>query len=200
MREDKYQQFLQDGLVYTMDLPLSKPGAYELRIAVRDSGSGKLGSAREFVEVPDLAKHYLALSGLVVSGREPSRNSGIAGPNDEPTLSAANGPAVRRFHRGMTLDYGFVIYNAAVDPAAGSPRLTAEMHLYRDGREIFGGKPQAVTVQQQTDQQRIAAGGSLQLDDKLPSGWYSLELVVADAFAKKTRSTATQWVEFEIVD
>lgn len=200
VRDDKYQQFLQDGLIYTMDLTLIKPGPYELRIAIRDSVSGKLGSARQFVEIPDLEKRYLALSGVVVSGREPNRDTSIATPNSDPGLSAANGPAVRRFRRGMTLDYGFVIYNAAIDPAAGSPHLSVEMHLYRDGRAIFNGKPQAVTLQQQRDLQRIATGGSVKLDDKLPSGWYSLEVVVVDALAKKSRNTSTQWVDFEIVD
>lgn len=200
VRDDKYQQFLQEGLVYTMDLPLKQPGPYELRLAIRDSGSGKLGSAREFVEIPDLEKHYLSLSGLVVSGRQANRNSGNAAPQDEPSLAAANGPAVRRFQRGMTLDYGFVIYNANRDAATGLPQLTSEMHLYRDGQQIFTGKPQAVGSQQQRDLQRIAAGGSVQLDNKLPSGWYSLEIVVTDAFARKPRNTATQWIDFEIVD
>jgi hypothetical protein len=200
VRDDKYQQFLQDGLVYDLELPLKNPGGYELRIAIRDAASQKLGSAREFVEVPDLTKHYLALSGLVISGRDVDNNRGTSNPNGETTLSTAYGPAVRRLRRGMMLDYGFVIYNAVLLAGTSSPQLTAETHLYRDGREILSGKPQQITGQQQRDLQRIAVGGSIRLDDKLPSGWYSLEVVVFDALAKKARNTSTQWVDFEIVD
>ncbi|MDX6614035.1 MAG: hypothetical protein QOD75_3221 [Blastocatellia bacterium] len=200
VRNDKYQQFLQEGLVYAMDLPMTRPGGYELRIAIRDFNSAKLGAAREFVEVPDLEKHYLALSGIVVSGREASSNNGSAGENEGVTLSTSNGPAIRRFRRGMMLDYGFVIYNAAMLPGTAAPQLSGEIHLYRDNSEILSGQPQSITGQQQRDLQRIAAGGSVRLGDKLPSGWYSLEVRVTDALAKKPRNTVSQWVDFEIVD
>jgi len=194
--ESKYQQFLQDGLIYEMDLPVKKAGGYELRIAVRDAETGKLGSAREFVEVPNLENNSLALSGLVVSGRELNQTNKTSQSTDD--LTTAYGPAVRRFHRGMMLDYGLVIYNATAVPGKGLPVLTTETHLYRDGQEILVGKPQSVSAQQQRDLRRITTGGSVKLDERLQPGWYSFEVVVTDALANKGR-TASRWVDFEIV-
>jgi len=67
-RGDDYQLLLQAGLVYVLNVPVKKPGAYQLRVAVRDAATEHIGSAGQFIEVPNLEKNRLALSGLVVSG------------------------------------------------------------------------------------------------------------------------------------
>jgi hypothetical protein len=41
-----FERAAHDGLVYQLDVPAKQPGAYQLRVAVRDTGSAKLGSAR----------------------------------------------------------------------------------------------------------------------------------------------------------
>ncbi|HEY9284074.1 MAG TPA: VWA domain-containing protein, partial [Pyrinomonadaceae bacterium] len=69
--EDEYRDALKNGLNYRLNVPVRLPGTYNLRVAVRDASSGRLGSAREFVHVPDLGKGPLALSGVVLSGVEP---------------------------------------------------------------------------------------------------------------------------------
>src|SRR4030095_3517884 len=52
MTEREYQHTLKAGIFYRVNLPIKKPGAYQLRTAVRDSASLKLGSANQFIEVP----------------------------------------------------------------------------------------------------------------------------------------------------
>ena len=47
-------------------MPVKKPGGYQLRAVVRDSGSQRLGSAMQFVEVPDVKKGRLTLSSIVM--------------------------------------------------------------------------------------------------------------------------------------
>jgi VWFA-related protein len=64
--ERVYQQILSAGLLYNMVVPTKKPGAYQLRLAVRDSASERTGSASQYVEVPDVKKGRLALSGIVI--------------------------------------------------------------------------------------------------------------------------------------
>lgn len=64
--EKSRQQVLKGGLVYNMTLATKKPGSYQLRVAVRDTASERTGSASQYVEVPDIKKGRLALSGLVV--------------------------------------------------------------------------------------------------------------------------------------
>ena len=63
-RGEAVQQMLSNGLVYVMKLPVKKAGAYQLRVAVRDVATEKVGSASQFIEVPDLKKERLTLSGI----------------------------------------------------------------------------------------------------------------------------------------
>ncbi len=66
------QRFLREGMVYGLNVPVAKPGAYLLRIAVRDAATGRIGSAGQYVEVPNVnSKDQLVLSSLVISGNNP---------------------------------------------------------------------------------------------------------------------------------
>jgi VWFA-related protein len=67
--EAGYKKVLQAGLLYNMVVPTKKPGGYQLRVAVRDTASERTGSASQYVEVPDVKKGRLALSGLVIEVR-----------------------------------------------------------------------------------------------------------------------------------
>jgi hypothetical protein len=58
---------MRDGLVYRLDLPVPKPGSYQFRVAVRDSSSSRMGTAGQFVDVPNLNNGRLVLSGITVS-------------------------------------------------------------------------------------------------------------------------------------
>ncbi len=60
-----YQKVLEKGFVYNLPIQIKKPGAYQFRIALRDSGSEKVGSASQFVEVPNLKKKNLSVSKLI---------------------------------------------------------------------------------------------------------------------------------------
>ena len=61
---------LRDGFVYFVTVPVKKPGAYQLRIALRDHGSQRVGSATQFIEVPDIKKNRLLVSSIVLTGIE----------------------------------------------------------------------------------------------------------------------------------
>jgi VWFA-related protein len=54
------------GVVFQMRLDLP-PGAYQLRIAARDGGTGVVGSVHCDLDVPDFTKQPVALSGVVLS-------------------------------------------------------------------------------------------------------------------------------------
>ena len=66
LHNDTYQSALRNGIVYSLDTPLKRPGAFRFRIALRDQGSSRIGSAGQFIQVPNVADGRLALSGLVV--------------------------------------------------------------------------------------------------------------------------------------
>jgi hypothetical protein len=61
------------GINYTIDVPVKKAGAYQLRVAFRDAASGNVGSAYQFVEAPDLGNERLALSGILMTRAQRAR-------------------------------------------------------------------------------------------------------------------------------
>ena len=209
--EEEYRHALKNGLTYRLNVPVKQPGTYNLRVAVRDAATGRTGSAREFVHVPDLARGPLALSGVALSGVEPSRAgaadaaaqltdaAGVAAEAFDPNLS----PAVRRLRHGVFLDYGYAVYNAQLDPATGQPRLTAQARLFRDGQLVFTGGVTPLDTTGQADMKRLVAGGRLQVGTELVPGDYVLQVVVTDTLVGgkggDAKGTATQWVDFEVV-
>jgi VWFA-related protein len=205
--DELYKRALRDGLVYYVTVPIKKSGAYQLRMSFRDSASERIGSASQFIEVPDLKKNRLALSSLVLRGTNPNARGGPnASVNAAQTTSegldqgnAEASPAVRHFRLGMLMNYGFYIYNARLDKATNAPKLTSQVLLFRDGKPVFTGKVIPMEIKGQADLKRLVAGGSLLLGSDLPPGEYALEVVVSDALADDKHRTATQWMDFEIV-
>ncbi|HEX7313485.1 MAG TPA: VWA domain-containing protein [Pyrinomonadaceae bacterium] len=197
--EDSLERFKKEGMVYDLNVPVKRPGAYQLRIAVRDAATERTGSASQYVEVPDLLKKRLALSGIVVAAPAPPAAAGAQVVTAAHTEQQAD-PATRRFRRGALLDYGVVIYNAKPDRATGRPRLTIQARLFREGKEVYAGQPQPFDPAQQSGLERVEAAGRLQLGAALEPGEYVLQLVVTDALAGKSNAVATQWIDFELVN
>jgi hypothetical protein len=173
-------------------VPVKKPGLYQLRTAVRDRPSGRVGSANQLIEVPDVKKGRLALSGVLLTGQ--------AGAVREEGATALRDPqsseAVRRFRSGTTASYGFVVYNAHLEK--DRPQLESQIHIFREGQPVITGKPKPIDPGPQTDMQRLIAGGALRFGPELPPGDYVLQVAVTDALARKGR-VATQWIDFQIV-
>ena len=47
---------LAEGVIYNFAFPVKKPGPYQYRVAIRDAQGGRVGSASQFIEVPNLSK------------------------------------------------------------------------------------------------------------------------------------------------
>ncbi len=217
MRGGTYQRALENGLVFIMTVPVKKPGAYQLRTALRDVGSERVGSASQFIEVPNIGKNRLTLSGIIVSGLDPAVKSAANANKDAASPAVAPeaqvnkaaeeiadsdpqaGPAVRRFRRGMLMQYGYAIYNATIDKGSARPQLQIQMRLFRDGKEVFTGRIQPLDASGQPDLKRLMANGALQIGTQMPLGEYILQVIVTDPLAKEKYRTATQWIDFEIV-
>ncbi|MBC7932175.1 MAG: VWA domain-containing protein, partial [Rubrivivax sp.] len=110
VRPESFESFLKQGMVYDLNVPIKRPGAYQLRIAVRDAATERVGSASQYVEVPDLGRKRLTLSGLVVASppAQPATPATGATAGAVPTTGdQQTDPATRRFRRGTFLDYGF---------------------------------------------------------------------------------------------
>jgi VWFA-related protein len=192
------------GLVYTILLPIKNAGAYQLRTVVRDSQSARIGSANQFIEVPDVDKGRFAISGIMAQGvsfqeaQPDQQKQAIAGQNRSPNDDSQHGPALRRIKSGSLMDYGFWIYNARLDKDSNLPQLEAQVFVYQDGKMIFAGKGKPVEVGGTQNLKSILAGGSLNFSNFEP-GEYVLQVVVTDKLAKEKSGKASQWIDFEVV-
>jgi VWFA-related protein len=189
----------QNGLVYSVDVPVKKEGTYNFRLAVRDAGSKMLGSASQIIQVPALKKDKLFLSGLTVSRVDADGKFIVpAEVKPENAIAAAlntSVPAIRQFQRGMILAYSYTLYNAALDKAANQPKLTVQVNLYRDGQLVTQGQPQASQLEKQDDMTRIADYGYMRLSPNMQPGDYALQIIVRDLL---TNQTVSQWVDFQV--
>lgn len=209
-----YRQARAHGLIYTLDVPLKQAGAYQLRIAVRDAASGRVGSANQFVEVPDLGKRRLALSGVAVTGFVPKKGdprstvstgqapaqTGVEASvvaSDEPDPQSS--PAVRRIRPGMTLQYAYLIYNAKTDAQTHTQRLLTQVRLFREGELVYAGQVTPYRIGEQKDSQRLPMTGTLQLGPDARPGEYYLQVIVTDQLADGKQNTIANWVDLEIV-
>jgi hypothetical protein len=175
----------RDGIVYVQRLPVKKPGAYQFRVTLRDLGSNQIGSASHFIEVPDLNKGRLALSGIVLEG---------AGAAGQKTTGARSGPAVREVHGGMQLSYSPFIYNARLDQRSGRPQLETRMRLCHEGRIMYEGKvkQESPSDLEGKEEKRFQVKGEMQLSNKVTPGDYLLQYIVTDCLAKKDHATVAQ--------
>lgn len=208
LRGEAYESALKQGVTYSINVPIKKPGAYQLRTALRDVVSNRVGSASQFVEVPDINKKRLLLSGMISRGVEPKayeqRASSDANDshNADEKLEGADplsSAALRQFKSGLVIEYGLAIYNAQLDKATGKPRLLTQVRLFRNGQPVFAGKELPFDASSQPDLKRLTANGAVQLGSQMEPGEYVLQVVVTDLIRKDKYRIASQWIDFEVV-
>ena len=215
VQEANLERIYNTGLIYVVTLPIKKPGAYQLRMAVRDSTNAHVGSANQFIEIPNVKKKLLTLSGIILSASVPPPVTGVpnpasAGTGNAPAASAGNATAapgnhpladqaVRRFRLRQRLSFGYYIYNAKLD-SSRRPHLETQVRLFRDGKLVYTGQARPFDAAGQTDMRQIVAGGEILLGTDLPLGEYVLQVIVVDKLAGSDHSLTTQWMDFDLVE
>lgn len=205
LKDDVYESAKKSGFVYVTTLPVKRPGAYQYRVAIRDAATERTGSAGQFVEVPDLTKDRLQISGIAAFGSDQAAFNQMNDPRSNfadgprPADDSEAGITGRRFHSGMVLQYACYLFNSRIDRATGQPRLKTQLKLFRDGKEVFAGNAADYDPSGQTDLKRLPLAGALQLGSALGLGQYVLQIVVTDSAAGGKARMASQWIDFEIV-
>lgn len=182
--ETEYQQALQNGMALRVDMPVKRPGAYQVRVATRDIETAKIGSAGQFVDIPDLNKKLVAVSGIVLGTAD--RFSGVY------VNEVMERAGVRSFAPNSDLHFGFMTYNAT-----STSNLVMQAKLFRDGKNVYSGSELPIDVAKQTDPSRVFVIGSVRLAPELELGDYYLQVVITDKSAKKA-VPVVQWSGFEI--
>ncbi|MDT7689536.1 MAG: hypothetical protein QOE46_2295 [Acidobacteriota bacterium] len=222
VKPEKLERFMREGMLYGMNVPVRQPGAYQLRIAVRDSATGRVGSASQYIEVPNVSKDKLTLSSLVITGNRPETKArdlissvlGAPVPSSAAESAArvvAGGegligtedplasPASRLFRYGMYLDYACMVFNARSGKSK-TPQLKTQVKLFREGQQVFAGEVLPLELSGQSDMARLVVARRLQLGTILDPGDYVLQLTVMDATSSGGQRTATRWIDFKLVN
>jgi VWFA-related protein len=200
VRDEGYKKLVSDGFVYHFAFPVKKPGAYQYRVAIRDSQGATVGSASQFIEVPNLKKNRLTVSSIVLEDLSPQQWQQLASPTTAQSVSAdpMTDTALRRVHLGYVLRYGIEIYNAALD-ASKKPNLTVKLRIFREGKLLLDGKPLPVDPSVQKDPRSSGWGGAISIGKEMTPGDYILQVIVTDNLAKEKQKIASQFVQFEVV-
>jgi VWFA-related protein len=179
---------LERRLAYTLRVPIPQAGGYQLRFAIRDRQSGRLGSAGEFVEMPDVPGGVFALSGIVLRS-EGSSSSGE--PNDD-AIAVSPQQALRVYPPGTALAYAFDVYNAA-------ERVEAAISIWRGEQRVTSFPTRVLPVPTDSGV-RVTAAGGLKLGDSLPPGGYILQVAAATGNLKRQGGvrTAVQRLSFDV--
>ena len=74
-----------------------------------------------------------------------------------------------------------------------------QAQLFRDGQQVYAGDAAPLDLGELANSKLALARGQLALGGKFSPGEYTLQLVLTDELAKEKQRTATQWIDFEIV-
>ena len=195
-----FEKYLREGLVHIFTFPVKKPGAYQLRVAIRDEATDKVGASNQFIEIPNLKKDRLMLSGVVVEDIPVSEWQERNASTSRPTSSTAlNDTSTRQFKSGTVLNYAYSVFNAKAG-SAQTGNLEFQIKLFRDGKLMFEGKPQkAVDLSPNPRPNAVDLLGSLMLGSAMAPADYVLQITVTDKMADPKHNSASQFVQFEIV-
>ena len=182
LSEGDYQQAMQNGMSLSFDMPVQRPGSYQVRVAIKDRASSQIGTAGQFVGVPDLNKNRLGVSGIVLGT--------ISG---DPSQAIAN-PGAKRFDANSDLYFAYVLYNAT---QLANPIMEAK--LFRDGKNVYSGPEVPIRITSQPDPSRLVVTGAVKLSPDLEPGSYYLQVVITDKNSKNKLAPVVQWIDFEIV-
>ena len=182
LSEEDYKQALQNGMSLSFDMPVKRPGSYQLRVAIKDRISSELGTAGQFIAVPDLNNKRLAVSGIVLGTAPLTGGQGIAMPG------------AKRFDANSDLYFAYVIYNASQ-----STGLVMEAKLFRDGKNVYASPEVPIQTANQPDPNRVVVNGGVKLTPNLEPGSYYLQVVITDKNAKNKIEPVVQWIDFEIL-
>lgn len=179
-------------LTYTHTV-FPRPGLYQVRAAARDGLSGRVGTAKSWVEIPDLSASKLTLSSIVAGERPATLTEApVAGGlfTEQVPLSID-----RRFRRDSFLRCLVFVYNAVRRQSDRASDVAIQVQVLRNNRPVIttAVKPMATQAGHDPDRLPYATEVSLQ---GLSSGRYVLSITAIDRAAK---TSASEQLRFEIL-
>lgn len=162
-----------DSIFYNHHTPLA-PGIYQFRVAARDEKSGRVGSAIQWIVIPDLTKSQLTLSSVLLGGQ-------VLEDKSTPHVQLS---VDHTFPRLSQLGYWVFVYNAKRD-GSGKPQISVQTQVLRDGKPVLSSQKKVSNAG--PDLERIPFGEELALNTLAP-GKYDLKVTVTDGIAGTSTS------------
>lgn len=198
--DEGIRKYRQHGFVYNFTFPIKKAGGYQIRVAVRDHATDKVGSASQFVQVGNPKKGNLLATSVVVENltlnSQEKRAAGLKDQADE-NMDPWTATALREFKAGTVINYMFGVLNAGTD-ASGNANVQVQTRLYENESPVF---TSAVSkVARKPTAGTLDLMGRLNLGSNLPPGDYILQIEITDMLSNRQDRTISQFVQFEIVE
>jgi len=168
-----------DSIFYNHHTPLA-PGIYQVRVAARDEKTGRVGSAIQWIVIPDLTKSQLTLSSVLLGGQ-------VLEDKSTPHVQLS---VDHTFPRTSQLGYWVFVYNAKRD-ASGKPQITVQTQVLRDGHAVMSSQKKVSNAG--PDLERIPFGEELALKTLAP-GKYDLKVTVTDGVTGASTSQVADFV------
>jgi VWFA-related protein len=166
-----YEQARRVGMKYNRSLAL-EAGAYEVRLAVRDDRTGLLGSASEWIEIPETDGSGLTLSDVFLLRGTPASGADFVDVQARP-----------RFERADDLVYQVQVLNPRED-GSGQTELTIQVQILEAGR-VLASTGEAPVALGQVGPVPQAYMGRIRLEPFEP-GEYALQVAVTDHLVRTT--------------
>jgi VWFA-related protein len=195
-----------EGLDLISYLPVKNPGGYYVRAAVKDISSQKIGSAYQYLEVPDFHKQKILLSSIfffnnlddisLLQSTDVERLMASANTMNRWKIFRSN-PALRSYLPGDTIDYLTIFYNAGIKENR-TPELVLQTTIYKDGKIYKLEVPEDIRLSDMDTLGRIIFRRQLPLPDTMEEGDYLLELEVLEKQSTRNILKASQVMDFQI--
>jgi VWFA-related protein len=156
-----------------------KPGLYQVRVAVRERGTDRTGSAMEWIEIPALAPATFQMSSLFLGERsaqaaQPARAAG--GP--QPIRVDVD----HRFARTSVLRFQTYVYNAARRAGAlpeDGPNVWITAQVFRGSQQVITVAPARIPPDVAKGPGQLPYWSEIALTE-LPPGAYTLNVTATD--------------------
>ena len=207
IKNDIYERMLKEGFIYYFTLPIKKDGTYQMRVAILDKTTDKIGSTNQIIGIPKLKNKEIALSGIALDNMpfkiwNNEFNAGTAKvaatqTEIEENLPVLTDSAVRKFKRGTILRYGLEVYNPQTKKKRESD-LNFRVRIFNDNKILYDGTEHSIEVGSISKKDSILISGALNLGGIFTGGDYVLQIIVTEKLNKKNKQVATQFVQFEV--
>ena len=182
LNEEGYERALKFGLVYAMEVEVPKPGPYRVRVALQDEASGRVGTASQYLVVPNLNGRKLALSGLIFAGSYGTDDDIVPAPSPIALVP------------GGSTKFVFEVFGAQ-DRARS---LRSQIRLFRDGAKVYESPGRSLQVASKLVHGEGFAREELGIPSELPPGDYALQEEVLEEKTGGKTARAWQWAELHI--